>query len=559
MALSQIEESYLTRLTNLEFPDALVTESVQAEADMMLAAGPSKTVSDAGNGIGEIKAIPRNRAQEALGFVGELLTKAGVALDQYGVDIPGLGKVTLKDLTVGDAGKVLEDMSFGFYPVRGGNAATGGVGTFGLKPDASMELMNVAPAAGAAVKAGAKGAVKVGRMAAWEIDKAMLDGAGPMAKLIPQAAKPMNVVEPGKTLPKVVTQDQTTTSNFKNWFGDWQNSPSQSSKVVDEKGVPMAVFHGTARPDRVGNNFKKSRATSGPMSFFTDDPSIASNYAKGKQDTSLAYEETDYANWFKKKDGRSTINLDQAGARMSMQERQSVIERLRDINITDDGDIVYQPGGGTIMSNDSFDFYLKREAQGNPLKLAKQLWLESGTLYDQEEKFAKVLQLAGVKGFEADFPHSTYPAVYKVFLDIKNPFDTSTITPEFVSELESAASKMRKSPSRGGADAWDKNTISPKEWVARLRDDINNGTTHAWTSIPDWVTERLKAKGFDGIKDVGGKNGGISHTVWIPFEETQVKSAMGNNGKFDPAKKNILHGAGGATAAGAATQDKEQK
>lgn len=171
MALSPIEDRYLSALTEREFPTFTPEESAMAAPEgvdgMQLAAGPSQTVSDAGAGMSEIKPIPRNKAQEALGYVGELLTKAGVQLDKYGVDIPGLGNITLKDLTVGDAGKVLEDMSFGFYPVRGGNSATGGIGTFGLKPDASMELLNVAPAAGAVakagVKAGVKGAMAVGR------------------------------------------------------------------------------------------------------------------------------------------------------------------------------------------------------------------------------------------------------------------------------------------------------------------------------------------------------------------------------------------------------------
>lgn len=167
MALySQIEDRYLSALTAVQFPDPPVAETQQPVSDatsvdgMQLAAGPSQTRSDAGGGMGEIKPIPRNRAQEALGFVGELLTKAGVQLDQYGLDVPGLGRITLKDLTVGEAGKVLEDMSYGFMPVRGGNSATGGIGTFGLKPDASMELLNVAPAAGAVAKAGVKGAAK---------------------------------------------------------------------------------------------------------------------------------------------------------------------------------------------------------------------------------------------------------------------------------------------------------------------------------------------------------------------------------------------------------------
>ena len=35
------------------------------------------------------------------------------------------------------------------------------------------------------------------------------------------------------------------TKNFKRWFGDWENDPANASKVVDENGEPMVVYHGT--------------------------------------------------------------------------------------------------------------------------------------------------------------------------------------------------------------------------------------------------------------------------------------------------------------------------
>jgi len=35
------------------------------------------------------------------------------------------------------------------------------------------------------------------------------------------------------------------TPEFKAWFGDWQNSPQTASKVVDENGEPLVVYHGT--------------------------------------------------------------------------------------------------------------------------------------------------------------------------------------------------------------------------------------------------------------------------------------------------------------------------
>lgn len=36
---------------------------------------------------------------------------------------------------------------------------------------------------------------------------------------------------------------QVRTKAFKDWFGDWENNPSKASKVVDENGEPLVVYH----------------------------------------------------------------------------------------------------------------------------------------------------------------------------------------------------------------------------------------------------------------------------------------------------------------------------
>ena len=41
------------------------------------------------------------------------------------------------------------------------------------------------------------------------------------------------------------------TPEFKAWFGDWENDPKNASKVLDENGEPLVVYHGTK------NNFNK--------------------------------------------------------------------------------------------------------------------------------------------------------------------------------------------------------------------------------------------------------------------------------------------------------------
>lgn len=50
---------------------------------------------------------------------------------------------------------------------------------------------------------------------------------------------------------------QTRTPAFKEWFGDWEGDAENASKVVDENGEPMVVYHGTGNDF---NTFEKSKA-----------------------------------------------------------------------------------------------------------------------------------------------------------------------------------------------------------------------------------------------------------------------------------------------------------
>jgi hypothetical protein len=104
----------------MNFEDSFFENYMGTMYPMEQEMAPDAQVASADTGVatdvGGIAEIPRNKAQEALGYVGQLLTRAGVNLDEYGLDIPVLGRVTLKDLTVGESGRILEDMSYGFMP-----------------------------------------------------------------------------------------------------------------------------------------------------------------------------------------------------------------------------------------------------------------------------------------------------------------------------------------------------------------------------------------------------------------------------------------------------------
>lgn len=85
----------------------------------------------------------RSTLAEMVGRGGTMAQRLADALDQYGVTIPGTDKqITLKDLTLGDAGQVIEDWSYGMPPKTGGNYATGGMGAIGIDPRA-VELLNL--------------------------------------------------------------------------------------------------------------------------------------------------------------------------------------------------------------------------------------------------------------------------------------------------------------------------------------------------------------------------------------------------------------------------------
>jgi hypothetical protein len=63
------------------------------------------------------------------------------------------------------------------------------------------------------------------------------------------------------------------TPAFKSWFGDWQNDPDNASKVVDENGEPLVVYHGTSAKFNVFRDTNVKRSTMGNSVGFYFTPS----------------------------------------------------------------------------------------------------------------------------------------------------------------------------------------------------------------------------------------------------------------------------------------------
>lgn len=77
---------------------------------------------------------------------------------------------------------------------------------------------------------------------------------------------------------------QVRTKAFKDWFGDWENNPSEASKVVDKNGEPLVVYHGSKS---ILNVFDPSKSESRqylskqikPTNFFSSDETVADFFA----------------------------------------------------------------------------------------------------------------------------------------------------------------------------------------------------------------------------------------------------------------------------------------
>ena len=340
-------------------------------------------------------------------------------------------------------------------------------------------------------------------------------------------------------------------------------------------------YHGTERLDRLleGKTLDPRRATSGPMPFGASKPEVASNYAIGKADTSrIATDMGDMQNYFQvspKELGftrsRSPYSVEQTWYFLSPEKKAEILDKAKRVgyeNLDDySGNFVTHQAGtkGMPISEDTWEYYLKRESQGNPLTALRKIWAESGNLgpYDQS-KLADIYKLAGypyqISQFNA--PWTSAKGVLAGKSRITNPLDTSNadeLQTKVLPALEEAFKNDRTRIKTGGADQWDKNTrFTPKQWVEQLKQDLANGeNSYVWTSIPDKVTKQLEKLGYNGIFDVGNKGKmGLDYDVIIPFKPEQVRSRFA---AFDPKKIDKPDLLAGAAAIPMATDEDNRR
>lgn len=72
---------------------------------------------------------------------------------------------------------------------------------------------------------------------------------------------------------------QVRTKAFIRWFGDWINDPKNASKVVDENGEPLVVYHGNTDTNITKFTKGKGRYLKDGNYYFSPSKSVAESYA----------------------------------------------------------------------------------------------------------------------------------------------------------------------------------------------------------------------------------------------------------------------------------------
>lgn len=295
---------------------------------------------------------------------------------------------------------------------------------------------------------------------------------------------------------------QVRTTSFKNWFGDWEKEPSSSSKVIDENGEPLVVYHGGPYRFYEFDKSKMGRTTQAESAkrgfFFTDSRSLADLFAEGAADGSI--NEAELIDYIKRE---LSIKPDEDIKRFfdAYKESDLAYEEFLEEN---DGFSDYDFLRGYVYEYIPTDVEKssERELMVNYIldSIEKEIW--SGW-FDSGSAISKKLS-----SMDIEWGH-TEP----VFLNLRNPI-VDDIKRDYYNEGESI------------------NPMAPVMDSAR----------------------RLKRDGviFTGIYEEGRYQKEIQYVV---FEPNQIKTAVDNNGEFSADNDDIRYSIGVTQKMDAVFQD----
>ena len=337
------------------------------------------------------------------------------------------------------------------------------------------------------------------------------------------------------------------TPQFKRFF--------EGSKVVDAEGKPLVVYSGHGNAQLWGTKWDKQKGTAGAF-YSTEDPAIASSYARGKMGNREYYqngeeyrfqhkngkwgkkiwqidltpEQQAKANEYLKEIGYDITEYWKDNSRYDVEARRALltggVRRLSNIH-----KFMAQMGDADFRSpNEPVKF--AEETPSDPNVRAMQDLENQGTT-----RFEDLLDHAGIKWDASDFKR---PGVFPMYLSIKNPLDASKPFPkEVLADLKKAASRERIPEGDDYTLEWTRD-LPLRRFVEKIEETFGGVAPNYWsTQVPTKAKKIFQKHGYDGIKELGNKSGeGERQVNWIAFEPEQIKSAL-NKGEFSPESPDI--------------------
>jgi len=331
-----------------------------------------------------------------------------------------------------------------------------------------------------------------------------------------QKNQPSGAIGGGKSIGSEAQVAQQKTPQFKTFFGDWEKSPETASKVVHENGQPKIVTNGRTMPDvpKSGEFPKAERGRILGHSFWTDNPEVSDGYAVyGAPLRDLQYHKPSF---------QSNVTPAYLNIRNPITEKTSLSDMFKgDINnltnaLTDKEGLA-QRAKDYQKSIDYF--YKKKHPTYDQERLDK---IPTGQ--KEEDLRFRGLAIKTLKQQEKDirdivYDMKTYP---------KSKDDWGTIN--------------KVLQTHGFASGPDFAGSSLPEHLRPLM-----GLMEKSPGLERYIKKNYDGFGFED-HEVHNTMGVKSHT-YIPFSENQIKSAIANNGSFNPGIKSILRSAPAMAAA----------
>lgn len=332
-------------------------------------------------------------------------------------------------------------------------------------------------------------------------------------------------------------KDITKTENFKKWFGN--------SKVVDNEGNPLVVYSGHGNIELYGNKFDPKKGTAGGF-YASESPEVASGYALSKFGSKEGYEN---GNQYRLKGKNGQFNKKLWQIELTEEQKKKFDEITQRKNEYDESVFGVSNMMSWARDNKNYD-PLARRILYQPYNL-QNIWAfnemmgyniaypeqrtdknEPAFLLQNKNQTEQILDELGIEWSAYDW---MVPGIMPVYLSIKNPLDADNPFPKDLLDAlkERAKGEREKSYQEIHATTWTKD-YPLKQFIK----DIESGEDSWTTQVPKKALEVFKRFGYDGIKERGMKGQDVPREQkwinWIAFEPTQIKSATGNKGTFDP-------------------------